>query len=157
VSEDRVDLAAREHVVEDDYASGAARAAVRDYPWWSPTFLYGPVFLIVGIASQVINGQGYLLIALAVLGGVGLPAALYLRLRHAIARHLPTGSRIRTGFGEARFALETPLSSSTTSYAAYRSARRHGAYVVLRARTGGRVVLPGDLISRADLARFTQR
>ena len=104
---------------------------------------------IVGVALQVINGQGYLLFVLGVLGCVGLPAGLYLRYRHAIARHFPTGWRIRIGFGEARFALETPLSSSTTSYAAYRSARRHGAFVVLRApdRRAGR---PSR---RADLAR----
>jgi hypothetical protein len=145
-----------EYVIEADYASGAARAAVRDYPWWSPNFLYGPVVLILGIVLQVTNGQGYLLVVIAVLGGVGLPAALYFRFRHAIARHLPAGSRIRMGFAEARFALEVPLSTSTTSYEAYRSARRRGAYVVLRHRTGGRVVFPGELISRADLARFPQ-
>lgn len=157
MSDDPVELSDLEHVIENDYASGAARAAVRDYPWWSPNFLYAPVILVVGIAWQIINGQGYLLITMGVLFSPVLPASLYFRFRQAIARHLPRGSRIRMRFGDTRFALDTPLSSSTTSYAAYRSARRHGEYVVLRARTGGRIVLPGGLISRADLARFPQR
>ncbi|GAA4158976.1 hypothetical protein GCM10022286_12660 [Gryllotalpicola daejeonensis] len=67
-------------------------------------------------------------------------------LLRATKKLFPSGARYAMGFTPGTARIVTPLGDSTVLFAAFRTLRRVGDFVVARQVTGAFVILPGQLI-----------
>ena len=143
---------ADEFVVDDDYAARATLAAMR---WPRPlgwvTYLYGPLVAVVGLIQFLAGGNGTILLVIGVVLGIAFPVIAYGRSIALLRRQVPVGSIIRAAFDSAEFTVERAGSRLTQSYDQVRGARRLGEIVVFRNINGLTYVLPGAIVSDADL------
>lgn len=92
-----------------------------------------------------------------VLVGVSIPLLAYFTMRRIAQRQFPPGTVLKIGFGDEFVSTQTPLESSTTAYSAYSGANRRGDIVLLRQRASKAWgIVPGQLFTDEDLARFPQ-
>ena len=149
----------REYVTDERFPGRAAWALVRQtffrrtMPWTGILII---VFGVAFVALKPGEGFGWAIAGLGVLATVVLPAIAYFGVRRVARRQYPTGSRLRTGFGD-RFAVESPNLSATVDYSTYSAVKRRGDFVFLRqASTKSWGLYPGALFGDDDLARFPQ-
>jgi len=147
-----------EYVVDEQYpgriAAVTAGQSLRT-PW--PWIGIATAVLAAGLAVR--GGPEFLWVvaAIALLSGVLLPLMTYVLIRQIGRRQFPPGSVLRIGFGEDFVSTQSPMESSTTAYAMFSGAKRRGDFVLLRLRANKAwAVLPGELVSDEDLARFPQ-
>jgi hypothetical protein len=150
-------VTATEFVVDRGYTSRAAWAVIR-HPRGVAVFfwIYGPILLVLGLVFVALSADVTMLVV-GVIGSVLLPAVLWWRTRALLARQLPVGTAVRAGFTETGVTVDRHGASTTFDYAQYREALRSGDVVLARQITGQWQVVPGILVSDADLRRFPRR
>ena len=151
----------REFVVDERFPGQAAWALVKQHSFrrGMPWLGFGIIaFGILFVALKPGEWFGWVIVGLGLLSTVILPAVIFFSVRRVARRQYPDGSRLRTGFGTERFAVDSPSLSATLDYSMYSAVRRRGDFVFLRqASTKAWGLYPGVLFSDEDLARFPQK
>lgn len=149
----------REFTVDGTYGARAGWALGIYLTVRNGNLVVGLLGVLLGVVILVVQGPGSVWWVLMLIGTfIALALPLLLVAAGLMSRRsAPAGTLFRSGFGEERFAVESPLVSSTVVYAMYRRAIRHGKFVFLRLRSNKQWgAWPGELFGDEDLARFPQ-
>jgi hypothetical protein len=148
-------MSSAEFVVDRGYAARASLAVMR---WPRPLgwvlYLYPPFVVILGLTLFWGQPSGTSLVVIGALATVAIPLIVYLRSTSVLRRLLPVGTTISATFDSSDFTVQRAGARVTLSYDQVTRARRIGDIVAYRNINGLTWVLPGSVVTEADLARL---